>query len=39
VRTAFRFHGVRTMDEVLAMALLRPQAHDEAAVAIGALPH
>jgi ATP-dependent Lon protease len=39
VRTAVRFHGVRTMDEVLAMALLRPQAHDEAAVAIGALPH
>ena len=39
VRLAIRFHGVRAMDEVLAIALLRPQAHDDASMAIGALPH
>jgi hypothetical protein len=30
---------VRTMDEVLAMALLRPQAHDDPSIAVAALPH
>jgi ATP-dependent Lon protease len=39
VRAAVRFHGVRTMDEVLAMALLRPQAYDDSSVAIAVLPH
>lgn len=37
VRAVVRFHGVRTMDEVLALALLRPQAHDDASVAVAAL--
>jgi ATP-dependent Lon protease len=39
VRAVVRFHGVRTMDEVLAMALLRPQAHDDSSIAVAALPH
>jgi ATP-dependent Lon protease len=39
VRAVVRFHGVRTMDEVLAMALLRPQAHDDPSIAVAALPH
>ena len=38
VRDVVRFHGVRTMDEVLAMALERPQAHDDLSIAV-ALPH
>jgi len=39
VRAVVRFHGVRTMDEVLALALLRPQAHDDSSIAIASLPH
>jgi ATP-dependent Lon protease len=38
VRAAVRFHGVRTMDEVLAMALLRAQAHEDSSLAVAALP-
>jgi ATP-dependent Lon protease len=37
VRGTVRFHGVRSMDEVLALALLRPQPHDESSVAVGVL--
>jgi ATP-dependent Lon protease len=39
VRAVVRFHGVRAMDEVLALALLRPQAHDDSSIAMAALPH
>ena len=39
VRELVRFHGVRTMDEVLALALPRPQAHDDSSIAIATLPH
>jgi ATP-dependent Lon protease len=39
VRGAVRFHGVRSMDEVLALALLRPQPHDDSSVAVGVLAH
>jgi ATP-dependent Lon protease, bacterial type len=39
VRAAVRFHAVRSMDEVLALALLRPQAHEDASMAAGALTH
>jgi ATP-dependent Lon protease len=38
VRGTVRFHGVRSMDEVLGMALLRGQAHDEP-VAAATLAH
>jgi ATP-dependent Lon protease len=38
VRAVVRFHGVRTMDEVLALALLRTQAHEESSLGVAALP-